>query len=180
VTAWHDRRVPPRVRVLVPGDAAEIARLQAANRAFLAPWDAIRPDVFYTEPGQAVEVQRMLEREHEGTVAARAILDDDGRLAGIVRLNGITRGAFDSCSMGYWVDRARNGQGLASAAVAAMLDLAFRDLGLHRVQAETLRHNVRSQRVLAKNGFERIGMAPKYIRIAGEWQDHDLFQRLAP
>jgi [ribosomal protein S5]-alanine N-acetyltransferase len=172
--------VPARIRPLTLEDAAEIARLQAENRSFLAPWDAIRPDVFYTAPGQLVEVQRMLDREREGSVAARAILDDAGALAGVVRLNGITRGAFDSCSMGYWVDRARNGQGLASRAVAAALELAFGPLGLHRVQAETLRHNVRSQRVLAKNGFERIGMAPKYIRIAGEWQDHDLFQRLAP
>jgi [ribosomal protein S5]-alanine N-acetyltransferase len=171
--------VPDRIRPLTLEDAAEIARLQAANRAFLAPWDAIRPDVFYTAPGQLVEVQRMLERERDGVVVARAILDDDGHLAGIVRLNGITRGAFDSCSMGYWVDSARNGRGLASGAVAAALRLAFGPLALHRVQAETLRHNVRSQRVLAKNGFEHIGMAPRYIRIAGEWQDHELYQRLA-
>lgn len=172
--------MPDRVRPLVLDDAAAIARLQAANRAFLAPWDAIRSDAFYTEPGQAVEVQRIIEREEEGTVVGRAIIDDDGLLAGVIRLNGVTRGAFESCAMGYWVDRERNGQGLASAAVAAMVDLAFGPLRLHRVQAETLRHNARSQRVLEKNGFERIGMAPKYMRIAGEWQDHDLFQRLAP
>jgi [ribosomal protein S5]-alanine N-acetyltransferase len=172
--------VPPRIRPIELGDAAAIARLQAANRAFLAPWDAIRPDVFYTEPGQEVEVRRMLDRAAEGTAAGFAILDDEGALAGVIRLNGITRGAFDSCSLGYWVDQAANGRGLATAAVGAVLDVAFGDLGLHRVQAETLRHNARSQRVLAKNGFERIGMAPKYIRIAGEWQDHDLFQRLAP
>jgi ribosomal-protein-alanine N-acetyltransferase len=179
VTGGTIGTVPTRVRELRLRDAAEIARLQAANRAFLAPWDAIRPDVFYTEPGQAIEVQRMLEREQEGTVVGRAILDDDGLLAGVIRLNGITRGAFESCAMGYWVDQGRNGQGLATGAVAAMLELAFGPLRLHRVQAETLRHNVRSQRVLAKNGFEHIGTAPGYLRIAGEWQDHDLFQKLA-
>jgi ribosomal-protein-alanine N-acetyltransferase len=171
--------MPTRVRELRLRDAPEIARLQTANREFLAPWDAIRPDVFYTPAGQTVEVQRMLEREEEGTVAGRAILDDDGLLAGVIRLNGITRGAFESCAMGYWVDASRGGRGLASEAVAAMLDLAFGPLRLHRVQAETLPHNVRSQRVLLKNGFEQIGTAPKYLRIAGEWQDHDLFQRLA-
>jgi len=37
---------------------------------------------------------------------------------------------------------------------------------------------VASQRVLTGNGFERIGIAPKYLRIAGEWQDHILFQLL--
>jgi [ribosomal protein S5]-alanine N-acetyltransferase len=169
-----------RTRPVRLDDAADVARLQGANRAFLAPWDAIRPDVFYTEPGQRVELQRMIDRQAEGTAEAHAILDDDGVLVGVIRLNGITRGAFDSCALGYWVAESANGRGFASGAVAAMLEHAFGPLRLHRVQAETLRHNVRSQRVLARNGFEHIGMAPKYIRIAGEWQDHDLFQRLAP
>lgn len=170
--------MPQRTRPIAFDDAQELARLQAANRAFMAPWDAIRPDAFYTTTGQEVEVQRILQRTAEGTAAAHVILDDDARVAGVIRLNGVTRGAFDSCSVGYWVDQRANGRGLASEAVGAMLEVAFDDLGLHRVQAETLRHNVRSQRVLAKNGFEHIGMAPQYVRIAGRWQDHDLFQRL--
>jgi ribosomal-protein-alanine N-acetyltransferase len=172
--------MPTRTRPIVLDDAAAIARLQAANRAFLAPWDAIRADVFYTEPGQAVEVQRMVARRQEGTLVANAILDAHGALVGVIRLNDIVRGAFQSCSMGYWVDRAANGRGYASEAVAAMVAVAFGELALHRVEAATLRHNGRSQRVLAKNGFERFGTAPQYIRIAGEWQDHDLFQLLAP
>jgi ribosomal-protein-alanine N-acetyltransferase len=171
--------MPSRTRPVVPEDAAAIARLQAANRAFLAPWDAIRPDAFYTEAGQAVEVQRMITRREQGTLVAHAILDDDRALVGVIRLNDIVRGAFESCSLGYWVDRAANGRGYASGAVAAMVAVAFGELALHRVEAATLRHNAASQRVLAKNGFERFGMAPQYIRIAGEWQDHDLFQLLA-
>jgi ribosomal-protein-alanine N-acetyltransferase len=161
-------------------DVPDLARLLDANREFMAPWDAIRPDVFYTAPGQAVEVQRMIDRRQEGTLVAHAILDDAGALAGVIRLNTIVRGAFDSATLGYWVDRAANGRGYASEAVAALVALAFGPLALHRIEAATLRHNVRSQRVLAKNGFTHIGMAPQYIRIAGEWQDHDLFQRLAP
>ena len=52
------------------------------------------------------------------------------------------------------------------------------DLHLHRVEASTLVHNVGSQRVLAKAGFEPIGMAPRYLRVAGEWQDHNLYQTI--
>jgi ribosomal-protein-alanine N-acetyltransferase len=33
--------------------------------------------------------------------------------------------------------------------------------------------------VLEKNGFERIGLARRYLKIAGEWRDHFLFQRVA-
>jgi ribosomal-protein-alanine N-acetyltransferase len=32
---------------------------------------------------------------------------------------------------------------------------------------------------LKKNGFERIGLARRYLCIAGAWRDHLLFQRLA-
>jgi [ribosomal protein S5]-alanine N-acetyltransferase len=39
--------------------------------------------------------------------------------------------------------------------------------------------NVPSQRVLEKNGFTRIGVAPRYLEIAGAWSDHVLFQRTA-
>ena len=171
--------MPQRTRPIALDDAPEVARLLAANREFMAPWDALRPDAFYTTTGQQVEIERVLERSAEGTAFAHVILDDEGGPAGVIRLNGVTKGAFESCSVGYWVDRGANGRGLATEAVAAMLAVAFDDLRLHRVQAETLRHNVRSQRVLAKNGFEHIGMAPRYMRIAGAWQDHELFQRLA-
>jgi ribosomal-protein-alanine N-acetyltransferase len=32
--------------------------------------------------------------------------------------------------------------------------------------------------VLRRSGFTPIGVAPRYLRIAGEWQDHLLFQLL--
>jgi ribosomal-protein-alanine N-acetyltransferase len=32
--------------------------------------------------------------------------------------------------------------------------------------------------VLTRAGFERIGVAPSYLHIAGRWQDHVLFQRI--
>ncbi|MDQ2699400.1 MAG: GNAT family N-acetyltransferase, partial [Actinomycetota bacterium] len=63
-----------------------------------------------------------------------------------------------------------------TSAVAAIVRLARDELGLHRVQAATLTHNAGSQRVLERNGFEHIGFAPSYLKIAGRWQDHDLFQ----
>jgi ribosomal-protein-alanine N-acetyltransferase len=53
-------------------------------------------------------------------------------------------------------------------------------VGLHRIQAGTLPHNVASQRVLERNDFERFGFARRYLQIAGQWQDHVLFQKIAP
>lgn len=161
-------------------DAPELARLLAKNQAFMAPWDAIRSDAFYTAAGQEAEIGRQLARQEAGRAIAHVVLDDEGAIAGGIRLHGIVRGPFESCSVGYWIDEQRGGRGLATGAVAAVLALAFGELGPHRVQAETLLDNTRSQRVLAKNDFERIGMAPGFLRVAGEWRDHALFQRLNP
>ena len=58
--------------------------------------------------------------------------------------------------------------------------VAFAELGLHRIQAETLLDNLASQRVLERNGFARIGMAPAYLKIAGRWQDCFLYQLINP
>lgn len=86
------------------------------------------------------------------------------------------RGPFQSAGLGYWVDNTYVGRGLASAAVQVIVGTARDVLGLHRIEASTLLHNAGSQRVLLKAGFRQIGMAPRYLQIAGEWQDHNLYQ----
>jgi ribosomal-protein-alanine N-acetyltransferase len=60
--------------------------------------------------------------------------------------------------------------------VRAIVTAAREELGLHRLEASTLTHNHASQSVLRKAGFEQIGFAPRYLRIAGRWQDHNLYQ----
>ena len=97
-------------------------------------------------------------------------------LVGRFSLAGIVRGPFQSAGLGYWVDEQYAGRGLASAAVRVIVDTARDELGLHRMEAGTLLHNVGSQRVLLKAGFQQIGVAPKYLLIAGTWQDHNLYQ----
>lgn len=168
-----------RTRLLSVDDAEEYAAVLAAERAFMAPYEPIRAEVFYTAPGQREVLRIRAERHAAGVEVPHAILDDAGAIVGGITLKGVERGPFLSCGLGYWVARSANGRGYASAAVAEMLHLAFGRLGLHRVQAETLLDNVRSQRVLAKNGFERIGTAPAFLQLAGQWRDHHLFQRLA-
>jgi ribosomal-protein-alanine N-acetyltransferase len=162
------------IRPVRPEDAEEIAALYDANRDFLAPFEPVRPPEFFTADGQTSRLRRQLADDTHPF----AILDGDA-IAGTINLFGIVRDGPESGVIGYWVDGARNGRGLATAAVGAILEYAFGDIGLHRVEAATLVDNLPSQRVLEKNGFERIGLARGYLRIAGDWQDFSLFQRLA-
>jgi ribosomal-protein-alanine N-acetyltransferase len=147
------------IRQLVAEDAAELARLLHANRSFLAPFEPEHDEDFFTAEGQRARIEAA---EHY-----YAIVDGEE----------LARGPFQSAHVGYWVDDASNGRGLASSALADLVEHAFTELGLHRIEAATLVDNGGSQRVLEKNGFTRIGIAPRYLRIAGAWRDHVLFQR---
>ncbi|BCY14596.1 GNAT family N-acetyltransferase [Actinoplanes sp. L3-i22] len=163
------------IRPLTVDDVPELAAVLAANRDYLAPWDPIRDDSYYTEDGQRKIVSEVL----RGGGSLPHVIRADGELIGRVNLNNLVRGPFQSCSLGYWVASAHAGRGVASFAVAEILRRAFTEYDLHRVEAGTLLTNERSQRVLLKNGFERFGTAPRYLKIAGEWQDHHLYQIVA-
>ena len=166
----------PVTRLVTEDDAPVLAELLRVNRDFLAPWEPIRDDYIYTVEGQRGTIRSALERYGQGITVPSVILDEEGRVAGRITLNDIVRGPFQSCHLGYWLSAAANGRGLASAAVRDIIRVAFEEQGLHRIQAGTLLHNVRSQRVLERNGFVRFGVAPAYLKIAGEWQDHALYQ----
>lgn len=156
-------------------DAAALLGAYERNRDHLAPWEPHRPAEFFTEAGQTADIAQRLAMAAAGDGYALALMDGD-RVVGRFTLAGIVRGPFQNAGLGYWVDADYTGLGLASVTVRAIVAAARDELGLHRIEASTLVHNVASQRVLLAAGFERIGMAPLYLRIAGRWQDHALFQ----
>lgn len=160
----------PTIRPLVEADAQALLELRIANRAFVAPFDPERLESFFT-----LAAQSEVARNPDGL--RFAILDGEA-LAGTISLSNVAYGSFRSANVGYWVSADRNGRGLATRAVAELVELAFREIGLHRLEAGTLVDNIGSQRVLEKNGFEQIGLARKYLRINGAWRDHLLFQRV--
>ncbi len=166
-------------RLVRPDDAGPLARLLTDNRDFLAPTEPCRAESYYSEAGQHELVEDLLAKHDAGMSLPHVILDAEGELVGRITLNEIVRGPFQSCSVGYWVAQSVNGRGIATAALGRIAEVAFDDLGLHRLQAGTLEDNLASQKVLARNGFQRFGLAPAYLRIAGRWQDHILWQRLS-
>ena len=168
------------LRPLERRDIPALARLTRANRAFLAATSPWRPAEHFTDQGQERAALASLEAAANGTMLPMVIVDGRGDLVGTLNLNSIIRGAFQSASIGYWISKERNGEGFASAAVAAAKRVASDQLGLHRIQAETLVDNKASQRVLLKNGFVHYGFARDYLKLAGRWQDCELFQVTFP
>jgi [ribosomal protein S5]-alanine N-acetyltransferase len=159
------------IRRLTSEDAGELAAVLVENREFLARSSPVQGRRFFTAEGQRERL------ESDGS--ERFAILDGGRIAGVVSVSNVVRDPLESATLGYWVAERVNGRGLATRAVGEVIGIAFEELGLHRLEAATLVNNTPSQRVLEKNGFERIGLARRYLRIAGEWRDHLLFQRTA-
>lgn len=168
-----------RIRLLAAGDAAVLSDVVQRNRSFLAPWEPVRPDSYFTMDGQREAIAESLSRYEASAHVPYVILDGSGVVVGRINLNNVVRGAFQSASVGYWLAEEAGGRGFATEAVAEVVAAAFGELGLHRLEAGTVPENLRSQAVLERNGFEQYGYAPRYLSIAGRWQDHLLFQILS-
>ncbi|MEU1404198.1 GNAT family protein [Streptomyces sp. NPDC005728] len=166
------------LRPLSAADAFALASAYAENRTHLEPWEPVRPESFFTAEGQAERIDGLLRQFAENTVVPWVFEARDGRIVGAITLSGISRGPFCSSSLGYWVAADQQNKGLASGAVERVCRIARDTIGLHRIEASTLTDNTGSQRVLAKCGFEAIGLAPDYLHINGRWRDCRLFQRV--
>ena len=165
------------VAPLLSSDAPRLAAAYSRNRDHLAPWEPARSDRFFTPAGQRELIDAKAALVEAGSEMPWILLQK-GQVVGTLTITGIVRGPFLNGHLGYWVDSEFTGRGIGSAAVAFAVEAARDVLGLHRLQAATLPSNSASQRVLARAGFEEIGVARAYLRIAGRWQDHRLYQRI--
>lgn len=164
------------VRRLTAADAVPLAAALRRNRDHLAPFDPPRRPDFFTDEGQAAAVAEAVALVDSGGLRAWVLWHGD-EVVGRVNLNNVVRGAWQNANLGYWVAADHQGRGLATAAVRHAVAEA-EAMGLHRLEAGTLRDNAASQAVLRRCGFSHFGTAERYLFIAGAWRDHHLYQRI--
>jgi ribosomal-protein-alanine N-acetyltransferase len=107
------------------------------------------------------------------------VLTWEGEMVGMLTVNGITWGSARWANLGYWVAAGHAGRGITPTAVALVVDHLIGTVGLHRVEISIRPENAASLRVVEKLGFTEIGVARRYLHIAGDWRDHRVFQILA-
>jgi len=160
-------------------DAEDLLELRLYNRLAHEPFEPKRDEQFYTLESQ----QRIINQRLEDTLQDKAYMFGvyllDGQLIGQITLSNVSRGVAQYADLGYLMDHRMQGKGYMTAAVGLILGYAFRALGLHRVQAAILLHNEASRRVLEKSGFRPEGVARQYLKINGQWQDHQTYAILA-
>ena len=165
-----------RLRPPVLSDWPQWAEVRGRNQEALKPFEphwgenALEADFF----------KRKLIRQHKDRSEDRGysflIFDKNtSALIGGVNINHVCRGASQSASLGYWLDDARQGEGLMTESLRLIIRYCFETLNLHRLNAACLPHNARSIKLLKNAGFEEEGFAKSYVQINGLWQDHKIY-----
>ena len=154
------------------------------NRDFFEPWlPAYDEDSFDIESQKEKLRNELWHFEHKTGMKFWLFSIDDGensRILGDVSFSNISSEPFLSCFLGYKICESENGKGYAGEGIKAGVDYLFNELKLHRVEANIIPRNEKSIRVIEKLGFVNEGMAKKYLKINGKWEDHCHYVLLNP
>jgi ribosomal-protein-alanine N-acetyltransferase len=158
--------------------AVEVADYFSRNKSHLAESMPLREANFFSETFWTEQIERYAGSRALGC-ELRWFLRDGHRVIGHVGFDQIVRGPFQACYLGYGIDAEFQGRGLMRQALLRSLDHILRVEGLNRVMANYEPDNARSGRLLKSLGFEREGLARRYLKLNGRWRDHVLTSLVA-
>jgi ribosomal-protein-alanine N-acetyltransferase len=154
------------LRPPIVDDTDEFTRIVETSREFLHPW--VDP------PADRERFLSYLERSRTPGFKPLLICSrSDSQILGAVNLSQISYGNFCSAYVGFWIAKSFAGQGLMSEALSVLCQLAFGEIGLHRLEMNVQPANQRCVRLMKRLGIRREGFSPRYLRVNGIWADHE-------
>ena len=153
------------LKILEKADSPDFFAVIDRNRRYLREWlpwvDSMK------QPEDYYPVISMWRKQFADEDGFQAGIYYKGEVAGMIGFHGINR-SNRSTSIGYWLDDAQQGKGIMTDCCRALIDYAFNDLGLNRVEIRFATGNGKSRAIPERLGFTHEGT----VR-AGEWlYDH--------
>ncbi len=179
VSIRYPSRIPVddglELRLVEERDADEIFRATEANRAYLREW---LPWVDSTRSVQETRafIERSLEQVRLSDGFQCRILAD-GRFAGMI---GYLYHDWKNLrtEIGYWLQRDLQGRGIMTRATGALVDFAFENLGLNRVEVRAATDNRRSRAVPERLGFIQEGVLREAAWLNNHFIDLVVYAKL--
>ncbi len=97
----------------------------------------------------------------------------NGEIMGVININDIVSGAFQNGYLGYYAFKPFDGQGFMTEGLKLVMERAFADLNLHRLEANIQPDNTASKKFVQRLGFKKEGFSPRYLKLGGRWRDHE-------
>jgi ribosomal-protein-serine acetyltransferase len=160
------------MRLLEDSDAGELFALIDANRRYLARW---MPFVGQTRSDADslvfIRAARRQLAEQRGMQMAVLVDDHIAGVAGLHRVDWIRR----STCIGYWLAESRQGAGTMTLATTALVDHAFNEWELRRVEIHAGVRNHRSRAIPQRLGFRQEATILGAERIGDRVIDHAIY-----
>lgn len=148
----HEIDSDTELGLLEPTHADELYSLIDANRKRLRKWlNWVDGTKSPEETGKFICEQLHLHAENNNTVAG---IRHKGVLAGVIGLHPVSPICME---IGYWLGEKFQGKGLVTKSCKALIDHAFGDLGMHRIEIRVQPENERSLAVPKRLGFVTEG-----------------------
>ncbi|PAB60439.1 GNAT family N-acetyltransferase [Anaeromicrobium sediminis] len=164
------------LRILDESYGVKVLDFYLRNKEFFQVWEPRRDEEFFRLEFQKRQLESEIKEIIEGRLFKVWIFEKEDKefenVIGSIALNNIVRGCFHSCFLGYKIDEHKKNKGYMTEAIKAVIDHAFSELELHRIEANIMPRNKASLRVVEKLGFYSEGLAKKYLKINGKWEDH--------
>ncbi len=142
----------PDLQLVRLDHAPALLAFERENRAYFAAVIPDRGDEFFAEFD--TQHAQLLARQAAGTDYFHLLVAEGGEVVGRVNLTNVADG---SAELGYRIAQKAAGQGLATAAVRRVRELAATGYGLTRLRARVTLDNPASRKVLERNGFVAVG-----------------------
>ena len=154
------------IRPITADDCGALVHAVNRSRSLHGSWVAppTTPEAF------VAYVDRISQPTHVGL----AIIEQQtGEIVGVVNINEIVRGLFQSAYLGYYALEPWSGKGLMREGMKMAIRYVFTVLKLHRLEANIQPENAASIAFVKGLGFRKEGYSPRYLKIAGRWRDHE-------
>jgi ribosomal-protein-alanine N-acetyltransferase len=138
----------PDLQLVRLDHAPALLAFERENRAYFAASIPDRGDAFFAEFD--TRHAQLLESQTAGTGYFHLLVAEGGEVVGRVNLVDVADGAAE---LGYRIAQKVAGQGLATAAVRKVRELAATAYGLTKLRARVTLDNPASRKVLEHNGF---------------------------
>lgn len=124
-------------------------------------------------PMTSFEFQKYIQCYQQDNQKSYLVCDNKNNIKGVFNINEIIHGLFQSAYLGFYVVADFAAQGYMSAGLKLVLKKAFTELALHRLEINIQPQNINSINLVKANGIKKEGYSPRYLRINGEWRDHE-------
>lgn len=155
------------LRLLRESDAPELHALVEANRAYLAKW------MPWPAEQDLVGTERFIldaDAQYKANDGFQAALAPDGPIIGVAGFHAIDW-TNRHTSIGYWLAEDQQRRGIMTAAVRALLDHAFDEWNLHRIEIHCAPANRRSRAIPERLGFREEAKLRETELVGGRCLD---------